>query len=57
MGGGNVPSFTGFLMPLLASSNRSLAAVLTLIFLVLPILLFFILDWNLMRAYRKKGII
>ncbi|MEX1297458.1 MAG: ABC transporter permease subunit [Desulfotignum sp.] len=57
MGGGNVPSFTGFLMPLLASSNRSLAAVLTLIFLVLPILLFFILDWGLMRTYRKKGII
>lgn len=55
MGGGTVPSFTGFLMPLLSSSNRSLAALLTLIFLVLPILLFFILDWTLMRTYRKKG--
>jgi putative spermidine/putrescine transport system permease protein len=57
MGGGNVPSFTGFLMPLLASSNRSLAAVLTLIFLGLPVVLFFFLDWSLMRAYRKKGMI
>lgn len=57
MGGGNVPSFTGFLMPLLASSNRSLAAILTLIFLVLPILLFFMLDWGLMRTYRKKGMV
>jgi putative spermidine/putrescine transport system permease protein len=55
MGGGNVPSFTGFLMPLLTSSNRSLAAVLTLIFLLLPILLFFLLDLSLMRSYRKKG--
>jgi len=55
MGGGTVPSFTGFLMPLLSSSNRSLAALLTLIFLLLPILLFFILDWTLMRSYRKKG--
>jgi putative spermidine/putrescine transport system permease protein len=54
MGGGNVPSFTGFLMPLLASSNRSLAAVLTLIFLLLPILLFYFLDVSLMRSYRKK---
>jgi putative spermidine/putrescine transport system permease protein len=57
MGGGNVPSFTGFLMPLLSSSNRSLAAILTLIFLVVPILLFFILDWGLMRSYRKKGMV
>jgi putative spermidine/putrescine transport system permease protein len=57
MGGGIVPSFTGFLMPLLSSSNRSLAALLTLIFLVLPILLFFILDWSLMRNYRKKGMV
>jgi putative spermidine/putrescine transport system permease protein len=55
MGGGNVPSFTGFLMPLLSSSNRSLAAILTLIFLLLPILLFFLLDLSLMRSYRKKG--
>jgi putative spermidine/putrescine transport system permease protein len=57
MGGGNVPSFTGFLMPLLSSSNRSLAAVLTLIFLLLPILLFFALDLSLMRTYRKKGMV
>jgi putative spermidine/putrescine transport system permease protein len=55
MGGGAVPSFTGYLMPLLASSNRSLAAILTLIFLLLPILLFFVLDVSLMRSYRKKG--
>lgn len=57
MGGGTVPSFTGFLMPLLSSSNRSLAAILTLIFLLLPILLFFVLDWALMRSYRKKGMV
>jgi putative spermidine/putrescine transport system permease protein len=57
MGGGTVPSFTGFLMPLLASSNRSLAAILTLIFLLLPILLFFVIDGSLMRSYRKKGMV
>ncbi|MCF8087504.1 MAG: ABC transporter permease subunit [Desulfotignum sp.] len=57
MGGGTVPSFTGFLMPLLASSNRSLAAILTLIFLLLPIFLFFVIDGSLMRSYRKKGMV
>ncbi len=55
IGGGNVPSFTGQLVPLLSSSDRSLASVLTLIFLVLPIVLFFVLDTTLARTYRKRG--
>jgi putative spermidine/putrescine transport system permease protein len=55
MGGGRVASFTGLLMPLLSSSNRSLAAVLTLIFLLLPVGLFFLLDLSVMRSFRKKG--
>lgn len=55
IGGGSVPSFTGTLFPLLSSSNRSLAAILTLIFLFLPVLLFLVLDVSLMRSYRKKG--
>jgi putative spermidine/putrescine transport system permease protein len=50
-----VASFTGLLMPLLSSSNRSLAAVLTLIFLLLPVALFLLLDLSLMRSFRKKG--
>ena len=57
IGGGNVPSFTGTLFPLLSSSNRSLASILTLIFLFLPVLLFLILDTSLVRIYRKKGMI
>jgi putative spermidine/putrescine transport system permease protein len=57
MGGGNVASFTGLLMPLLSSSNRSLAAALTLIFLILPIVLFAVMDLTLMRVYRKKGMV
>ncbi len=55
IGGGSVPSFTGTLFPLLTSSNRSLAAVLTLIFLFVPILLFVVIDSALMRNYRSKG--
>jgi putative spermidine/putrescine transport system permease protein len=57
IGGGNVASFTGTLFPLLSSSNRSLAAILTLIFLFLPILLFLVMDTTLVRWYRQKGMI
>jgi len=57
IGGGSVPSFTGTLFPLLNSSNRSLAAILTLVFLFLPIVLFLIIDTALVRAYRKKGML
>jgi putative spermidine/putrescine transport system permease protein len=57
IGGGNVPSFTGQLVPLLNSSDRSLASILTLIFLFLPVALFVILDTTLVRAYRKRGMI
>ncbi|MBR9985531.1 MAG: ABC transporter permease subunit [Desulfosarcina sp.] len=57
IGGGSVDSFTGTLFPLLSSSNRSLAAVLTLIFLFLPIALFVIMDTTLLRLYRKMQMI
>jgi putative spermidine/putrescine transport system permease protein len=57
IGGGNVASFTGTLFPLLSSSNRSLAALLTLIFLFLPVGLFLVMDTTLVRWYRKKGMI
>jgi putative spermidine/putrescine transport system permease protein len=55
IGGGSVASFTGTLFPLLSSSNRSLAAVLTLIFLFLPIVLFLVMDTALTGFYRKRG--
>ena len=57
IGGGTVPSFTGTLFPLLNSSNRALASILTLIFLTLPILLFMLVDLSLNRIYRKKGLL
>jgi putative spermidine/putrescine transport system permease protein len=55
IGGGSVPSFTGTLFPLLSSSNRSLAAILTLLFLLIPIALFLMVDTALLAVYRKKG--
>lgn len=56
IGGGSVASFTGTLFPLLSSSNRSLAAILTLIFLLLPVVLFLVVDGLLAYVYRKKGL-
>lgn len=57
IGGGSVASFSGTLFPLLSSSNRSLAALLTLLFLFIPIALFLIVDTMLLRSYRKKGMV
>jgi putative spermidine/putrescine transport system permease protein len=57
IGGGSVASFTGTLFPLLSSSNRSLAAILALLFLVIPIALFIVVDTALLAVYRRKGMV
>jgi putative spermidine/putrescine transport system permease protein len=44
IGGGAVDSYATYVFPYLASSDRSLASVLTLIFLAVPILLFVLLE-------------
>jgi putative spermidine/putrescine transport system permease protein len=56
MGGGSVPSYSGYLFPFLNSSDRSAASTLTLIFLIIPILLFALTDGLVLRSYRKKGL-
>ncbi|MFH0781976.1 MAG: ABC transporter permease subunit [Pseudomonadota bacterium] len=57
IGGGTVPSFSGYIFPILNSSDKSVASALTLIFLVLPIAFFFIIDRIIYRAYRKRGML
>lgn len=54
IGGGSVASFTGYLFPLITSSNRGLGALVTLAFLAIPILLFIVLELGLYRYYRKR---
>jgi len=54
IGGGSVPSFTGYLFPLITSSNRGLGALVTLVFLAVPILLFIALELGLFRYHRKR---
>ena len=56
IGGGAVPSYAGYLFPMLLSSDRPVAALLTLIFLCIPLLLFVGLEFLVVRMYRKKGL-
>lgn len=55
IGGGTVPSYTGYLFPFLNSSDRSIASLLTLVFMVIPIILFVSIDRILDYVYRRKG--
>jgi putative spermidine/putrescine transport system permease protein len=57
IGGGTVPSYTGYLFPFLNSSDRSIASLLTLLFMVIPISLFFIIDRVVDIIYKKRGMI
>ena len=56
IGGGAVPSYTGYLFPFLNSADRQIGAALTVIFLIVPILLFVIIDATVSRRYRKMGL-
>jgi putative spermidine/putrescine transport system permease protein len=56
IGGGSVPSYTGYLFPFLNSSDRSAASSLALLFLIIPIALFALTDGFILRFYRKKGL-
>jgi ABC-type spermidine/putrescine transport system permease subunit II len=54
IGGGIVPSYSGYLFPFLNSSELSIASLLTLIFLAVPFLLFIIIETFLTFYYRKR---
>jgi ABC-type Fe3+ transport system permease subunit len=57
IGGGSVASFTGYLFPFLNSSDRPIASALTLIFLLVPVLLFILIDQTVNRLYRSRGML
>jgi putative spermidine/putrescine transport system permease protein len=54
IGGGTVPSFTGYLFPLITSSNRGMGALVTLVFLAMPITMFVVLEMLMSAYYRKR---
>ena len=57
IGGGAVRSFTGYLFPFLSSSDSAIGSILTLVFLVAPLLLFLVIDLTVIRTQRKKGVL
>jgi putative spermidine/putrescine transport system permease protein len=57
IGGGAVPSYTGYLFPFLNSSDRSIASLLTLVFMAVPVLLFLLVDLLVTGAYRKRAML
>jgi len=56
IGGGAVPSYTGYLFPFLQGSDHSIASLLALIFLVIPLLLFFLMEGIISTIYKKRGL-
>lgn len=56
IGGGAVDSYTGYLFPFLQGSDHQTASLLTLIFLFVPLLLFFLMEWATSSIYRKRGL-
>lgn len=54
IGGGRVPSFATYLFPFLTSSDRSIGAILTLIFLLVPLVLFMLIEIAVSRRYRAR---
>lgn len=56
IGGGAVDSYTGSLFPYLNSSDRSLGALMTIVFLIVPIVLFVVMELGISRLYRRRGI-
>jgi putative spermidine/putrescine transport system permease protein len=55
IGGGAVRSYTGYLYPFLTGGDRTVGSALTLLFVVVPLLLFAFLDGTLRRYYRRRG--
>ncbi|SHJ57369.1 ABC transporter permease [Halodesulfovibrio aestuarii] len=56
IGGGVVPSFTGYLFPLITGPDRAMASALTLIFLIVPIVLFVLVELSVRRFYKRAGL-
>jgi len=56
IGGGAVDSYTGYLFPFLTGGDRTLGAALTLVFLVIPLTLFAVVDRTVTRFYERRGI-
>ena len=55
VGGGVVPSYTGYLFPYVSGGDWTIGAGLTLGFVVVPLVLFVAIDRTLALYYRRRG--
>ena len=56
IGGGLVSSFSGYLLPLLRSGDWGVGALLSLVFLILPVGIYSLLDRFMTAYYSRRGI-
>ena len=56
IGGGVVPSFTGYLFPFITGADRALASALTLLFLLVPVVLFVLVELAARRFFHRTGL-
>jgi putative spermidine/putrescine transport system permease protein len=55
IGGGLVSSYSGYLVPLIRASDWSISSALILIFLLVPLMLYALMERLLSRYYRRRG--
>lgn len=56
IGGGAVPSLSGYLFPFISGSDHSISSLLVLVFLTVPLLLFLVQDIIVQKVYRKRNL-
>ncbi len=57
IGGGIVPAYTSYLVPFIRSADYSIAAALSLVFLLVPLVLFVLQDRVLTALLRRRGML
>ncbi len=56
IGGGAVPSITGYLVPYLLGSDYQVSSLIVLVFFFVPVVLFLVLDLIVGKVYEKRGL-
>jgi len=56
IGGGVVESFSGFLIPYLKSSDWGIASALSLLFFIIPVVVYTVFEYFMIKFYKDRGI-
>ena len=57
VGGGAVPSLSGYLFPFISGSDHSISSLLVLVFLTVPLILFLLQDLFIQKLYKKRNLL